>query len=214
MRPCRMTSASGVTSSRTPTRRGRRSVGRLDTAFTWSPTASIWPKSPVSRVTPWKYTGSYRAIRSCGLSGCHTEDATEIVLGNMATAETTFHCVACHQFQADVTSEADLAEVREAMSPSAAQCDACHQTEEVQPEFPVLEDPHEGRCGWCHNPHEQELPELAQETCTASGCHSDFAEMTPFHGLDDPHAQDCRSCHSAHTWTAPTDCQACHTDLR
>ena len=152
--------------------------------------------------------------QTCGQAGCHSEDATAIVLGNMATAETTFHCVACHQFQAEVTPGTSLDEAREAISPSADQCDACHQTEEVQPEFPVLDDPHEGRCGWCHNPHEQSLPELAQETCTTSGCHGDFAEATPFHALDGPHAQDCRSCHTAHTWTAPTDCRACHTDLR
>ena len=152
--------------------------------------------------------------QTCGGAGCHTEDATQIVLGGMAGSETTFHCVACHDFNADAGLAAPVTEAHEALSPRADQCAACHLNEGVQESFDLEADPHEGRCGFCHNPHEQTLPELAQETCATADCHLDFDELTPFHGLDQVHAADCGSCHETHTWTAPTDCRACHTDLR
>ncbi|MGI9627103.1 MAG: NapC/NirT family cytochrome c [Longimicrobiales bacterium] len=152
-------------------------------------------------------------LQTCGQSGCHQEDATQIVLGGMATTETTLHCVACHSFNAPVGEEAPTLDVFAALSPASEQCSTCHVTEGVQETFDVEGDPHEGRCGLCHNPHEQTLPELAQETCATADCHQDFFDQTPFHGLESVHASDCASCHEAHTWTAPTDCRACHTDL-
>lgn len=151
--------------------------------------------------------------QTCGQSGCHSEDATQIVLGGMAGAETTFHCVACHQFDAAVGIQRPLEEAHGALSPSADQCFTCHVAENVQEPFDIDADPHEGRCGMCHNPHEQTLPELAQETCASSGCHGDFFEQTPFHGLEPDHAGNCSACHTAHTWVAPTECRSCHTDL-
>jgi hypothetical protein len=67
-------------------------------------------------------------------------------------------------------------------------------------------------CGTCHNPHEQETPEAAFETCASSGCHARADTITVFHrGIAASALANCGSCHKAHSWHADgASCLSCH----
>jgi hypothetical protein len=134
---------------------------------------------------------------------------TRIVLGDMASGETEFHCVVCHQFAAPLDGER-----AEALVPSIDDCGGCHEMEPLIHDFVSLTDPHDAVCGSCHNPHDQTTPAAAAETCASAGCHEMPESLTPFHrGLPDGVADDCMECHTAHTWVVDgDDCTACHTE--
>jgi hypothetical protein len=146
---------------------------------------------------------------TCAQSGCHAEEDTRIVLGEMAGAETSFHCVVCHEFAAPLGGGAE-----EALVPSIHDCAGCHEMEPLVADFVPAEDPHEAVCGMCHDPHEQAVEEQAFATCSSTGCHDAPETLTPFHrGLPAGVLDDCARCHSAHTWVVDgDDCTACHTD--
>ena len=155
------------------------------------------------------------ADATCGQSGCHAREDTRIVLGAMSDTVTTIHCAACHQFTAPVSESATLTAAREAVTPNAEGCLGCHQMQALLADFHIEEDPHNGICGSCHNPHAQQTPAAAFQTCTSAGCHANSDTLTAFHrGLDHNISDNCQRCHSAHTWKAPTECTACHTNIR
>ncbi|MEE8060793.1 MAG: hypothetical protein V3T16_03150 [Gemmatimonadales bacterium] len=146
---------------------------------------------------------------TCGQSGCHDTDETDVVLGKMA-AQTDQHCVQCHQFTADVPLLATYDSARGTLIPTLNECFSCHEMENLLVTFRPRLDPHSGTCGLCHRPHTQELVEQAAETCAE--CHDDWRD-TPFHvGVN--HREDgesCLTCHPHHAAKVdPSDCVGCH----
>lgn len=150
--------------------------------------------------------------RTCGQAGCH--EATTIQLGRMA--DITIHCATCHEFTAPVPETALPAEVATSLRPQAAECMSCHQMRLLLTDFPA-DEPHDAACGACHNPHTQETPAQAVQTCGTAGCHERPADATPFHrGLRVGVLEDCLACHVAHEFRIPhggTECLACHSDI-
>lgn len=155
------------------------------------------------------------ADQTCAQSGCHAESDTRIVLGEMASSQTTFHCLSCHEYTAPAPEQASLDTARTALSPSRRQCLACHDMQEELETLQVGEDPHGPGCGQCHNPHSQEQPDAAFATCTGAGCHASPDTLTPFHrDLAEAKVEDCAACHDAHTWEVEgSNCGACHADI-
>jgi len=151
--------------------------------------------------------------QTCGQSGCHDPDKTQVVLGEMA-GQTGFHCVMCHQFTAPVAEDVALDTARAALVPGLESCRSCHEMEKVlaglvDPDV----DPHDAVCGTCHNPHTQEAPAEAIHRCAE--CHAPADTLTPFHrGLAAQTLEDCSGCHAAHTFVVEGDnCVACHADI-
>jgi hypothetical protein len=152
------------------------------------------------------------ADSTCGQSACHDPSKTEVVLGDMA-GQTGFHCVTCHEFTAPAPEQAPIEAVRTAFVPALAQCQSCHEMENVLKGLDPRLDPHNAVCGTCHNPHTQEEPAEASGRCAE--CHAPTDELTPFHrGLRREVAEDCVGCHSPHTFRVEgEDCVACHADI-
>lgn len=151
------------------------------------------------------------AEATCAQSGCHLPAETNIVLGRMAGAETTMHCLGCHQYTAPVVAEGEIG--AGGITPPIQACGGCHEMAPIVAEFMPGADPHNAVCGACHNPHTQTTPQAALATCTSAGCHADPAALTPFHrGIHVDVLGDCTTCHTAHTWEVDaSDCVGCHT---
>ena len=152
------------------------------------------------------------AALTCGQSGCH--ESTEIRLAGMRD-QTSLHCAACHQFTAPVSEQASLDTARALIVPALQQCMGCHQMEQRMGDFHPESEPHQAVCGTCHNPHVQETPAAAFESCATSGCHSRADTITAFHrGISASALADCGSCHKAHTWHAEAgSCLTCHSGI-
>lgn len=146
--------------------------------------------------------------QTCAQSGCHTD--TGIQLGGMS--DLTIHCAACHGFNTSL-DEPGTDVALAALAPTADTCLSCHAMEAMtaMPE----DDPHDGTCASCHNPHVQATPEEAAQSCATAGCHTDAEDLTPFHrGLAPDVAADCMYCHQAHDFRVDGDnCLACHMDV-
>jgi hypothetical protein len=153
------------------------------------------------------------AEETCASAGCHTPADTRIALGNMAGAETSFHCLGCHVFTAPVQPAG--APGAGGIVPAVEQCSSCHAMQPMLAEFSPETEPHDAVCGACHNPHDQAAPAAAFDTCASAGCHSDPAALTPFHrGLEHVAVENCAACHTAHGFVVDgSDCRSCHTDL-
>lgn len=147
--------------------------------------------------------------QTCGQAGCH--ENTEIRLGRMG--DFTIHCAACHGFNTPVATEAGMATPAEALRPGEDTCLSCHQMR-VLIELPE-DDPHDRACASCHNPHQQETPAQAVETCATAGCHTDVADLTPMHaGLERGVVETCTTCHEAHDFRLDgNECTSCHADV-
>jgi len=149
------------------------------------------------------------AEETCAMSGCHRVEDTRVTLGAMSGAQTTFHCLGCHEYTAPPR---DGAVAPGGMVPGAAACAGCHAMETLMAELTPASDPHGAVCGACHDPHTQTRPADAFETCVTSGCHSDPLAGSPFHrGLATGVVEACGTCHSAHAWVVDgSDCRSCH----
>jgi len=150
---------------------------------------------------------------TCGQSGCHSADQTNIVLGKMAT-QTSQHCTSCHNFTADVPALATRDSARGTLVPGKPQCLGCHEMKLVLGDFDEARDPHGGKCGTCHNPHTQRTPQAAAETCTT--CHANW-RTEPFHtgGSHRRVTSQCLTCHVPHQAKVDaSDCAGCHTNVR
>ena len=155
------------------------------------------------------------AKETCGQSGCHETKDTDIVLGKMAD-QTVRHCTTCHQFTADVPALATTDSARGTLVPGKAQCLGCHEMRQLLEDFDEDRDPHGGKCGTCHNPHEQKTPEAARETCASAGCHSNWRDE-PFHqGASHRQvATQCLTCHIPHrSKVDASNCEGCHLSVR
>jgi len=150
---------------------------------------------------------------TCAQSGCHVTIA--IRLGKMA-GQTDMHCVACHQFTADVPLLATRDSAAGTLRPGARQCLGCHEMRAMLADFDPARDPHRQTCGMCHNPHVQTRPADALKTCASAGCHVDW-RAEPFH-TGQPHrkvAQQCTLCHLPHgAKVDASDCAGCHAAVQ
>jgi nitrate/TMAO reductase-like tetraheme cytochrome c subunit len=146
--------------------------------------------------------------QTCGQAGCHENQ--RIQLGRMGAL--TIHCASCHTFNA-VVEAASPDSAHLALQPQREECLSCHAMRERLTSFPLAaDDPHDGMCASCHDPHAQTEPSQAYETCAT--CHTQADTLTPFHrGLAPGILESCSRCHSAHTFHAEgRECVACHTD--
>lgn len=153
------------------------------------------------------------ADQTCGQSGCHASDATQVAIGAMAE-QTGLHCVTCHEFTADPAGT-EVESATGLLTPGLQQCFACHEMEDLLAAYDPIGDPHDARCGACHNPHEQESPQAAQATCAEAGCHARPDTLSTFHlGIPDEVAADCVGCHVPHEWERDgNDCASCHAEI-
>jgi hypothetical protein len=150
--------------------------------------------------------------KTCGQSGCH--DKTEIRLAKMAD-QTDLHCTVCHEFTRPVSEQISADSARRTLVPMHTECLGCHEMREAVKDLDPKTEPHEARCGACHNPHEQDSPKAAFQSCTNAGCHSTPRDETPFHRtIAEAKLEDCESCHTAHSWEVkPNRCLDCHSDI-
>ncbi len=150
---------------------------------------------------------------TCGQTGCHI--GTEIRLGKMS-GQTGFHCIACHQFTADVPLLATRDSAAGTLRPGAHECLGCHEMRAKLADFDPARDPHRQTCGMCHNPHQQTRPADALKSCASAGCHADWRDE-PFH-IGAPHrkvAQQCELCHLPHAAKVDaSDCAGCHAAVK
>ena len=147
--------------------------------------------------------------KTCGQAGCH--EGVDVKLGKMGALQ--IHCASCHDFNRPVAADISRDTLAVALRPQRDQCMSCHAMRNILEDFPE-HDPHAGACGACHNPHEQETPAEAVQSCATGGCHSQVDTITPMHrGLSPSVLTNCTSCHSAHEFTAQTECLQCHQDV-
>ena len=152
---------------------------------------------------------------TCGQSACHKTSETNIVLGKMAE-QTVRHCTSCHAFTADVPALATTDSARGTLVPGRTECLGCHAMRQVLADFDAGKDPHAGKCGTCHNPHQQKTPAAAAGSCATSGCHSNWRDVA-FH-VGSSHrdvGRQCLTCHLPHASRVDaSDCQGCHLSVR
>ncbi len=144
--------------------------------------------------------------RTCAQAGCH--DDRIIQLGGMS--DLTIHCIVCHNFLAPLSDGEGREGIDAAILADKEECLSCHAMRS-RVHFPDP-DPHRGDCGACHNPHVQNEPRDAGQSCTKSGCHTSVDTLTGFHrGLPPGILEDCVYCHGAHDFVAAgSECLACH----
>jgi hypothetical protein len=151
--------------------------------------------------------------QTCGQSGCH--ENVEIKLGKMAE-QTGFHCVACHQFTAEVPLLASRDSAAGTLRPGSHECLGCHEMRRIVDTFDPARDPHNQTCGMCHNPHVQTRPADALKSCASAGCHADW-RAEPFH-VGAAHrrlGERCTTCHNPHgAKVDASDCAGCHAAVR
>ena len=158
----------------------------------------------------------FRPVRAtCGQSGCHAQDETNIMLGKMQT-QTIRHCTTCHAFSADVPALATVDSASGTMVPGQLECFGCHDMRRTLADFDATREPHGAKCGTCHNPHTQKTPADARATCTTSGCHANWRDE-PFHtgAAHRKVGERCLTCHNQHAARVDaSDCAGCHADVR
>lgn len=149
---------------------------------------------------------------SCSQSGCH--EKVEVTLGKMAD-QTSLHCTTCHEFARPVSETAPRDSTLKGLVPFKPQCFACHEMRDMLEEQGLDKDPHDAKCGECHNPHKQTKAEGAIKSCATSTCHASADTLTAFHrGLGDHAIDDCTACHKAHSWKVEsTNCIDCHKSI-
>jgi len=153
--------------------------------------------------------------QTCGQSGCHATDKTQIKLGKMAS-QGEYHCTACHVFTATVPLLATRDSAAGTLRPALQQCFKCHAMRQRLPDFDDAKDPHNGTCGMCHDPHKQSAPAEARTTCASANCHADWRK-DPFHvGAQHRGAgPQCITCHLPHAARVDaSDCKGCHEAVR
>lgn len=149
---------------------------------------------------------------TCAQSGCH--DDIKVELGRMAQ-QTDLHCTVCHEFTVQSREGNPVDSSRRVMVPGEQQCLGCHAMRERMGQFAPEQDPHDAKCGTCHNPHTQTTAQGAFQSCATSGCHAPSDTLTASHrSLGRHKLETCGACHGAHTWkSTAVDCRSCHTGI-
>ncbi|HET7042732.1 MAG TPA: cytochrome c3 family protein, partial [Gemmatimonadales bacterium] len=106
--------------------------------------------------------------------------------------------------------------LRNLLIPGGQQCLACHGMKQLTAAFDFSKDPHQARCGSCHDPHGQERPRDADSTCAS--CHTKWRDI-PFHtgAIHRNHVRPsaCTACHQPHAARVDaSDCTGCHSAMR
>jgi hypothetical protein len=145
--------------------------------------------------------------QTCAQSGCH--EGLDMKMGKMSRV--SVHCAGCHEFTAPVAENISIDSASKFLVPASNQCMACHEMRRQMGDFEAERDPHKGTCGMCHDPHTQDLPRDAFNTCATAGCHAQ-ADTTPMHrGISRAAFEDCAQCHKAHVWELEdASCVSCH----
>lgn len=149
---------------------------------------------------------------TCAQSGCH--DDIRVELGKMAQ-QSDLHCTVCHEFTVPATEGLPVDSARRSFSPTDQQCLGCHAMRERLRSFVPENDPHQAKCGSCHDAHTQTTPAGAFQSCANSQCHARSDTLTAMHrSLGQHKLETCGACHGAHTWKADAvDCRSCHTGI-
>ena len=145
--------------------------------------------------------------KTCGQAGCH--ENVKINLGKMS--KLTLHCAVCHDFTRPVEAASVSKDtIGVLLRPQQQECLSCHAMRE-RFESPQ-NDPHNGACGACHDPHSQSTPREAIKSCANSGCHESPQDASPMHkGLPAGKLEDCVACHKAHEFRITAQqCAGCH----
>ena len=144
--------------------------------------------------------------RTCLQAGCH--DRNTIHLGKMSQL-TDLHCTTCHNFLAEAPGVA-VDSLGQPLTPRAAQCLSCHAMQGKITGLDIAQDPHQGVCGDCHNPHTQSSPQ--DVSCTNAGCHATWRTVSFHVGV--PHPDRCTTCHQPHNWRVDgKNCVRCHANI-
>ncbi len=152
---------------------------------------------------------------TCAQQGCHLTDDVTIRLGKM-TEQTGLHCAVCHEFTAEVPKLATVDSAIGTLRPGEQQCFSCHDMKQRVANFNSMRDPHQGKCGMCHNPHTNVEPADALKSCATSGCHADW-EKSEFHTgkIHRAAIENCETCHTPHAARVDaSDCAGCHERVR
>ena len=152
---------------------------------------------------------------TCTMSGCHEVNGT-IKLGRMAAQQTNMHCTLCHEFGTEHGLQVTVDSAKTLLIPGGEQCTACHGMQQLTARFDFSKDPHQAKCGSCHNPHRQGRPADADSTCAS--CHENWREVA-FHtgAIHQGHVRPsaCTQCHQPHAARVDaSDCTGCHTQMR
>ena len=155
------------------------------------------------------------ADSTCAQQGCHLTNQVTVRLGKMA-GQTGLHCAVCHEFTAEVPKLASLDSASGTLRPGDKQCFSCHLMRKRAADFDPARDPHKGKCGMCHNPHENVKPSDALKTCATTGCHADW-EKVEFHTgkIHRNAVENCETCHTPHAARVDASaCVDCHERVR
>ena len=153
---------------------------------------------------------------TCYQQGCHLSDSVGIRIGAMQ-AQTDLHCVTCHEFTAEpLFTPGREQTAAERLTPGNEQCFSCHEMRAVLAAFDPALDPHDAKCGACHNPHQQETAEAAATTCATAQCHADWRSVRFHTGAAHRQvAERCLTCHQPHAARVDaSDCEGCHEEVR
>lgn len=152
---------------------------------------------------------------TCAQKGCHLTADVKIRLGKMAD-QTGLHCAVCHEFTAAVPRLATVDSATGTLRPGDSQCFSCHEMKKRLADFDPTRDPHNGKCGMCHNPHENVKPADALKSCATAACHGDWRKVE-FHtgAAHRKVATQCETCHTPHAARVDASaCASCHERVR
>lgn len=152
---------------------------------------------------------------TCAQKGCHLTDDVTIKLGKMAD-QTGMHCAVCHEFTAAVPRLATVDSASGTLVPGDNQCFSCHEMKQRLQDFDPTHDPHNGKCGMCHNPHTNVKPADALRSCASAACHGDWRKVEFHTGAAHRKAMDnCETCHTPHAARVDASaCASCHERVR
>ncbi len=152
---------------------------------------------------------------TCAQQGCHLTDEVTIKLGKMTDA-VGLHCAVCHEFTAAVPRLATVDSASGTLVPGDNQCFSCHEMQQRLQDFDPTHDPHNGKCGMCHNPHTNVQPDDALKSCATAACHGDWRKVE-FHtgAAHRKGIEDCETCHTPHAARVDASaCASCHERVR
>lgn len=152
---------------------------------------------------------------TCSQQGCHLTDDVTIRLGKMTDA-VGLHCAVCHEFTAAVPRLATVDSASGTLVPGDKNCFSCHEMQQRLQDFDPTRDPHDGKCGMCHNPHTNVKPDDALKSCATAACHGDWRKVE-FHtgAAHRKGIEDCETCHTPHAARVDASaCASCHERVR
>jgi hypothetical protein len=151
------------------------------------------------------------SAQTCAQSGCHEKQVVQ--LAGMASLP-EINCVTCHAFTQPLPGLASRDSAVSALVPNQEQCFSCHQMRQKPKGFDPDRDPHQGRCGACHDVHAHRTPGEARERCAT--CHADLSRSAFHQGAAHRRViESCLTCHQPHAASVDaSNCVGCHNEVR